>query len=218
MSCTILHMEQRTPEWLAARCGRVTASRAKDVLAMSKKGGGELAARRDYRMELALERIFGRPMESGYQNDDMRRGVELEPLALNAYEAREAVFVRRTGFILHDELPIGVSLDGDLDNLTGLVEAKAPRPANHWAYLEAGVVPPDYLPQLVHGQLVTGAQWTDFVSFCPDFGPLALFVVRYERDEAAIASYRLMLEQFLAEVEKEEAAIRVRLDAAAVAA
>ncbi len=185
---------------------------------MSKKGGGELAARRDYRTQLALERIFGRPMENGYQNDDMRRGVELEPIALDAYEAREAVFVRRTGFILHHELPIGVSLDGDLDNLTGLVEVKCPRPANHWANLEAGIVPPDYIPQLVHGHLVTGAAYTDFVSFCPDFGPLALFVVRYERDEAAVASYRLMLEQFLGEVEKEEAAIRLRMDAAVVAA
>ncbi|MKW16317.1 exonuclease, partial [Salmonella enterica subsp. enterica] len=31
-------MEQRTPEWFAARCGKVTASRLADVMARTKSG------------------------------------------------------------------------------------------------------------------------------------------------------------------------------------
>ena len=53
----IINVEQRTPEWFAARLGRVTGSRARDVIATIKSG--EAAARRDYRMELIVERYAG---------------------------------------------------------------------------------------------------------------------------------------------------------------
>ena len=168
MNYAIIDAEQRSPAWFSARAGRVTASKAADVLALSKKDGKELAARRDYRTQLALEWLLQRPLDdgSGYQNADMQRGVELEPDALAAYEAVTGAVVRRTGFVASTERNIGVSTDGDVDNFTGLVEIKAPRAANHFGYIKAGAVPPEYIPQLVHGQLVTGAQWTDFVSYC----------------------------------------------------
>jgi len=215
----IIDAEQRSPAWFSARAGRVTASKAADVLALSKKDGKELAARRDYRTQLALEWLLQRPLDdgSGYQNADMQRGVELEPDALAAYEAVTGAVVRRTGFVASTERNIGVSTDGDVDNFTGLVEIKAPRAANHFGYIKAGAVPPEYIPQLVHGQLVTGAQWTDFVSYCPQFPPeLHLFVVRYQRDEIAIASYDLALSLFLSEVDREVQAIsELRLKAVA---
>ena len=218
MNYTIIDCEQRTEGWYAARAGRITASCASDVLAFNRDGK-EAAKRRDYRTQIVLERVFSRPMDGDtFQNEDMKRGVRLEPEAVAVYESTKALMVRRLGFVVHNELPIGVSPDGDLDDLTGLLEVKAPRPATHWAYRQAGVVPSDYIPQLVHGQLVTGAEWTDFVSFCPDFGPLALFVVRYERDEKAIATYRLALERFLSEVAAEESAVREALGASLVAA
>lgn len=218
MSYTIIDCEQRTEGWYAARAGRITASCASEVLAFNKDGK-EAAKRRDYRTQIVLERVFGRPMDGDtFQNEDMKRGVRLEPDAVAAYESTSAKIVRRLGFIVHNELPIGVSPDGDLDDLTGLLEVKAPRPATHWAYRQAGIVPSDYIPQLVHGQLVTGAVFTDFVSYCPDFGPLALFVVRYERDEKAIATYRLALERFLSEVADEEKAVRAAMEKFAEAA
>jgi hypothetical protein len=219
MNYAIIDAEQRSPEWFAARAGRVTASKAADVLALSKKDGKELAARRDYRTQLALEWLLQRPLDdgSGYQNADMARGVELEPDALAAYEAATGAVVRRTGFVASTERNIGVSTDGDVDNFTGLVEIKAPRPANHFGYIKAGVVPPEYVPHLVHGQLVTGAQWTDFVSYCPQFPPeLQLIIVRFPRDEKQIASYDLALSLFLNEVDVEVQAIAaLRLKAVA---
>lgn len=187
------------------RAGRVTGSCAK-ALYSQRKDGKEAAERRDYRTQIALERLIGRPLDdgNGYQNADMRRGIELEPEAFALYEATRGVIVRRTGFIACDDRPIGVSLDGDVEEFAGLVELKAPRPANHLGYIRAGVVPSEYLPQIVHGQLVTGALWTDFVSYCPSFPPeLQLFIVRVERDEKQIASYELTLTQFLAEVDRE---------------
>src|SRR4030095_14338170 len=72
-----LVMQQRTPEWYQARTGRVTGSRAADVIARLKNGG-EAAARRDLRAQLTIERLTGRPLDTGggYISSDMRVGME----------------------------------------------------------------------------------------------------------------------------------------------
>ena len=57
MSFSIVNAPQRSPEWFAARAGRLTGSMAGDMLATIKSG--EAAARRDYRLQLALERLTG---------------------------------------------------------------------------------------------------------------------------------------------------------------
>lgn len=206
----IVDAEQRSPEWYAARAGIVTASKA-SVLYAKGRGKDEATGRRDYRTQLALERILGRAIEdgNGYQNADMKRGVELEPAAFALYEATQGVIVQRTGFVVATDRPIGVSPDGVVDEFVGLLEVKCPRPANHLANLRARTVPGEYLPQIVHGQLVTGAQWTDFVSYCAEFPEdQQLLVLRVPRNEAAIASYDLMLSQFIREIEAEVEEIR----------
>jgi hypothetical protein len=217
VNVTIYDMDQRSEDWLAARCGKVTGSRAADLFA-TRKDGKEAAPRRDYRMQLALERALGKPLDDdGYKGRDVVRGIELEAEALMAYEAFTGSLVRRTGFVAHNELPIGCSLDGDCDDLQLLIEVKAPRPATHWAYLQADAVPEDYIPQLVHNQLVTGAPLTHFVSYCPQFGPKALWIKPFPRDENQIASYRLALAQFLDDVTRDELAVRTSLIETAVA-
>jgi hypothetical protein len=211
VNVTIYDMDQRTDDWLQARCGRVTGSRAADIFA-TRKDGKEAAPRRDYRMQLALERALGKPLDDdGYKGRDVARGIALESDALMAYEAQTGSLLRRTGFVAHNEMPIGCSLDGDLGDLRVLVEVKCPRPATHWIYLQAGKVPDEYEPQLIHNQLVTDALESVFISYCPQFGPLALFVKSYPRDEKKVQSYRLTLEMFLGEVAGEEASIRNRL-------
>ena len=55
-------MEQRTEEWFSARLGKVTASRVADVL--SKIKSGESASRKNYKMELVVQRLTGKPQES----------------------------------------------------------------------------------------------------------------------------------------------------------
>jgi hypothetical protein len=55
VSFTVVMAEQRSPEWFAARLGRLTGSRAADMLATIKSG--EAAARRDLRVQLVVERL-----------------------------------------------------------------------------------------------------------------------------------------------------------------
>src|SRR4051812_17167414 len=116
MTFTIIDAPQRSNEWFAARVGRLTGSVAADAMAGPLKSGGEPAARRDLRTRLALERLCQRSLEDDYLNADMKRGIELEPEALAAYEAATGNLVQVTGFLSHTELLAGCSLDGHIGN------------------------------------------------------------------------------------------------------
>ena len=73
---------QGSAEWLAIRCGRVTASRMSDLMAKTKTGYG--ASRANYMAELIAERLTGQPAER-FTNEAMRWGSEKEPEARAAY-------------------------------------------------------------------------------------------------------------------------------------
>jgi YqaJ-like viral recombinase domain len=201
---TIIDCEQRSDEWVAARAGRVTGSKAGDVLAKIKTG--EAAARRDYRFQLAIERLTGKPAEPGYVSAEMQRGIDLEPAARLAYEAHSGLIVRETGFLSMNEIMAGCSLDGDVDDFKGLVSFKCPKSATHVEYMKAHRLPPAYVPQATHEMWVTGAEWYDFCSY-DDRLPegLQFFCVRVERSEfkAELAAYEIEVSKFLAEVDAE---------------
>jgi putative phage-type endonuclease len=204
---TVVEAEQRSPEWFAARLGRLTGSRAADMLATIKTG--EAAARRDLRMQLVCERLTQSLQEDGFINAAMQRGIDCEPLAFAAYEAETGQVVQRSGFCAHNTLAIGCSLDGHIEDFEGILECKCPKSATHLRYLKAGVVPADYLPQITHNLWVTGAQWCDFVSFDDRFpAALSFFRVRVNRDEKAIDEYAAKAIAFLAEVQTECEAVR----------
>jgi hypothetical protein len=201
-SFTVIEADQRSDAWKKARCGRLTASRAKDMLATVKSG--EAAARRDLRMQLTLERITGEPQDDCYVNADMQRGMDLEADAFAAYEAVTGNVADRCGFLAHTELMTGCSPDGVLDDFAGLVELKVPRSATHMGYLKAGGIPPEHRAQLIHALWVTGAQYIDFLSFDPRFpAPMQTFYVRVARDEAELAEYEKKALAFLSEVDRD---------------
>jgi putative phage-type endonuclease len=199
----IREVDQRSPEWFQLRAGKLTASRAADMMA-TLKSSKEAAARRDLRLQLVCERLTQRSAERDYQNEDMLRGIELEPVALALTELRLDRLIQPVGFIEHDVLLAGCSPDGIVGDFEGLVEIKCPKSATHLSYLRAGVVPPDYLFQIVHQLWITGAQWCEFVSYDDRFPePLQMFHVKHLRDDAEIDAYELLVRQFLREVDAE---------------
>lgn len=216
-SFTIVTAEQRSPEWFQARLGRLTGSCAGDMLATTQKGS-EAATRRDLRMRLVLERLTGESQEDGYVNGAMQWGIDHESDAFDAYEAHSGNLVRRTGFITHDALMVGCSLDGDVDDFTGIVELKCPKSATHYGYLKAGSVPANHMPQILHNLWVTGAQWCDFASYDPRFPDgMQLFVCRVMRVEMDVLAYSKCAEKFLAEIDAELAQATTLMVAGAVA-
>lgn len=203
---TVCEAEQRSPEWFAARLGRLTGSRAGDMLATIKSG--EAAARRDYRTQLVVERLTGNLQEEPFINPAMQRGVEREPVARDAYERRTGCFVQATGFLSHVEHMAGCSLDGHVGDFEGIVELKCPKSATHLRYLREGKMPAEHLPQVLHNLWITGAQWCDFVSFDDRFPEhLSLFVVRVPRVEIEILAYEKTALKFLDEVNAEVEAV-----------
>ena len=198
---TIVDVPQRSPSWFAARLGRLTASRASDMLATIRSG--EAASRKNLRVQLVCERLTGQPQEEPFVNAAMQRGIDCEPQAFAAYEAVTGNVARQVGFIQHDALLVGCSPDGLVGD-DGVLELKCPNSATHLEYLKSGTVPDKYLPQLLHTLWVTGRAYCDFVSFDDRFpSSLQVFHIRMDRDEAAIATYEKAARAFLSEVDAE---------------
>jgi putative phage-type endonuclease len=190
-------MEQRTEEWFAARLGKVTASRVADVLAKIKSG--ESASRKNYKMELVVQRLTNKVGES-FTNAAMEWGTEQEPFARMAYEAHTGTFVKEEGFVDHPTIEgFGCSPDGIVGE--GLIEIKCPNTATHIETVLENKAPSKYIPQMQCQMACTGAKWCDFVSFDPRVPEdLQLFVVRVERDQEYIDSMEVEVKQFLSEV------------------
>ena len=219
---TVIDAPQRSAEWFAARLGRVTASRAGDMLAQTAaqaKAGTWGADRKNLLMQLVLERLTGKAQERNYVSQAMQDGIDREPDAVAIYEALTGRLSVQTGFLSHISLMAGASLDGHVGDFEGIIEIKCPQPAAHADYLRSGVIPDRYLKQVIHGLWISGAQWCDWLSYQPDFPDgLQVRLVRVNRDEQTIVNYEKQVRAFLAEVDHEEAALRTMANPAAALA
>ena len=129
----------------------------------------------------------------------MRYGKETEPKALAAYQLLLGAPVAVGGFVTHEHYPLCAdSPDGLIGLKEGCVEFKCPAPHTHGSYLVGDKVPDEYICQVDWHLFVTGRGWCDFVSYCPKFPPdLQLFVVRRERDDAAMKAMEEKVVTFL---------------------
>ena len=193
------NMEQRSPEWFAARLGKVTASRVADVIA--KTTTGYSTSRANYMAQLVCERMTATQAES-FNNSAMQWGTDQEPLARAAYEAAMDVLVDETGFVIHPTIAeAGASPDG-LIGLFGLIEIKCPMTATHIETLLSEKVPAKYITQMQWQMACTGRQWCDFVSFDPRMPDgLQIFIKRVEYNDALIKGMESEVKKFLAELE-----------------
>jgi len=178
-------MEQRTAEWFEKRAGKFTGSRFKSLMAMTKSGPS--TSRKNLITTLAVERITGTCMET-YCNAAMQRGIDLEPLAREAYEDANMVAVEEVAFIQHPKYDfVSCSPDGMVGD-DGMVEFKCPSAQDkHLQALLTGAHTVEYKWQL-QGQLwVAGRSWVDAVSWDPRFPVGAQGATyRIERDEDMI--------------------------------
>jgi len=140
-------LEQGTPEWHAARCGRITASRIADLMAKGRSGSPS-ASRANYMAELIVERLTGLPAKS-FTNAAMQWGTETEPEARSVYAFHTGAVVVQVGFIPHPLMPddAGCSPDGLIGD-DGLVEIKCPNTATHIEILKTGKIPQKYIYQM----------------------------------------------------------------------
>jgi putative phage-type endonuclease len=167
-------IEQRTPEWFALRCGKITAS--KFGVVMGKPG----LTRTKYLRGLAAQAVTGIVPES-YSNAAMQRGTDEEPAACALYAFLSDVQVQDGAFYTRDDLPLcGCSPDGIVGD--GVVEFKVPGQDTHAGYLLENKLPAVYRWQVIGHLLFTGADWCDFMSYSPE--GMRPFLLRIERDDA----------------------------------
>lgn len=192
----VLSIMQGTPEWLAARAGKVTASRINDVMAAKTT-----AAYRDYRAQIVAEILTGVPQESGFVNDYMRWGTEQEKFARAEYEMFCAWTVDEVGLVIHPTIEQGAASPDGLVSTDGLVEIKCPKTSTHLQTLVDKKQPRQYENQMLWQMACTGRQWVDFVSYDPRLPEdLQLFVHRFDRDQERIDAIEEAVKQFLIEV------------------
>lgn len=208
MNAILLDVEQRSPEWMAARVGRLTSTGAAEMLATTKKGE-ESASRRNLRNRLALEQIVNRSLERDFTTPAIQDGIDREAEAIAAYEARSGELVTRVGFLQHPTLMAGTSVDGMIEDFAGLVEIKCPEHSAHLDALQSNAVPTKYLHQVTHHLWMSGAAWCDWMSFNPDFpAHLRTVLIRVERASIDLTAYELAVTLFLSEVAKQVETIR----------
>jgi hypothetical protein len=176
---------QGSEEWLAARCGLLTASEMKLIVTPTLKAASN-DKERAHLYELLAQRISGY-VEPSYISDDMLRGMDDEAEARRIYaETFAEAPVKTVGFITNDKFgfTIGYSPDALVGD-DGLIECKSRRQKYQIQTIVENVgaetIPSEYLIQCQTGMLVSERPWCDFVSYS---GGLPMAVVRVHADTA----------------------------------
>lgn len=199
-------MIQGSDEWFAARLGNVTASRVADVMAKTKSGPA--ASRTNYMMELLCQRLTGR-FEDGFTSSAMQRGTDLEPVARAHYERITETLVDEIGIIKHPAIDRFAASPDGLVGADGMLEIKCPNTAQHIKFLQTGTPDMRYRWQMTAQMECAGRNWCDFVSF-DDRLPkeLQFHSIRYKKDDDITADMNSAIQEFLAELETLELAMK----------
>lgn len=173
-------LEQGSDEWLAARCGIITASVIGKLITPSTLKPANNDTSRGVLHTLAAERITGH-VEYVHPSFDMMRGTEDEPFARAVYAEHYAP-VEEVGFMTleTEQYKIGYSPDG-LVGEDGLIEIKSRKPHSHLATILSGRPPAYNMAQMQTGMFVSGREWCDYVSFSAGL-PLWVKRVHWDTD------------------------------------
>lgn len=189
----ILDHEQGSPEWLAARLGKPSASMFSKLITATGKPSSSADG---YINQLIAERLTGQS-EPLYVTEWMARGTELEPEAREAYEFISGNDVIETGFILDTGFEYGCSPDGLITDQGGL-EIKCPAPQTMVSYLRDNQVGVKKYWQQIQGCMwISQRKWWDFFAYHPEMPHV---LVRVERDDEYIAKLAIEVQGAVAEI------------------
>ena len=185
---------QRTDEWFAARRGKPTASEMWRLMA------GNDAVNR-FKSEKLAERMCGHFSNRADQdNVHIRRGIELEPEAIRAYEAKTGLLTTEGYWV--DKVSWGCTPDAFVEE-DGLLQVKCPTAINaiktrYYSGDDWRVSQKEYYWQVMAEMAGTDRQWADVGIYCKEFADpdLWLYVKRIERDENAVAELLEKIDEF----------------------
>lgn len=184
-------------EWLAARVGKITGSRLKDILIKRgtehKKGFYELIAER-----LAIPRDDERPMDRGHR-------LEEESILRFEKETGKVVDKSLVIWMRDDNSNIAISPDGSLENDTEVVESKSLSSASHIEAYIKKEIPSEYEEQVIQYFIVNDKLTTlYFLFYDPSLMVKEFFYITVTRSEVQqrVDTYLEFQRKTLEEVER----------------
>ena len=191
-----VNVEQRTPEWIEYRLGKITGTRLKEVL-------------RADNLPLVYEMIaevVSKQIEEIPVNRAMQRGVDLEPVVRQLYQDKNNEIIEEVGFCLSDDNDyLALSPDGFTLDRKGAIEIKCPSTKTHVKYILDDKIPTDYLPQVCMYFIVNKElQWLDFITYDDRFTDLPMYVIHITREELSdkIFEFKTKIDKFTEKFEK----------------
>ena len=188
-------------EWHQLRLGKITGSRLKKMMAKDNLSLID---------ELIAEEQVGIADDDEFVSDEMQRGIDMEPLAIQEYCNITGYTVEHPCFLQSEDWPILCqSPDGYIGN-TGAVEVKCPKTKTHIKYIRMGKIPNEYKEQVWSYFLVNpDLEWLDFVSYDPRLAVKPIWIHRVTREELAeeldaakveLIKFIIKLEQYKSEI------------------
>lgn len=201
---------QHSLDWFRVRLGRFTGSQVGRLM-KSGRGKDDIFSKDalSYINETVAERMLNPSvvmvddlfeeylMQVTASSKALAWGIDQELNARDMYQQVTKRKVTSCGaiqmFSYFADSPDGLCLDDD-----GAVEIKCPANKTHTEYLASvhdaeslKAIKPEYYWQCMAHMAASGAEWCDWMSYCP-FSKKPLHIVRLERDSSAIA---LMLDR-----------------------
>lgn len=183
------NLEQRSQDWFEIRLGKLTASRCDKIFKSTAMGLLD---------EIVAERLTNQ-VEDNYTSDAMQRGIDLEPMAKEAFTQETGIELIDFGFITHSEHQfIGLSPDGLTADFSIAAEIKCPDSKKHIEYIRTNRIPATYANQCLHYFAVIDELKTlYFVSFDPRVQQKPIHIIEMPRpSNDEIQAYLLSLINF----------------------
>ena len=177
----IHQIKQRSEEWFALRKQNMLTASSAGAIGNQGVGLKTLCWKK-------LAEKYSTADKEKYTNNDLERGVELEPQAIAIYELKTGNKVEAIGFVTDDEISKvgGASPDGAVGEELN-IEVKCPDDPKYFKmlvdYKKTGSFEMDsgYLWQVQMQMLFMGSKKTDFIVFNPNYSE-SLLIKRVEAD------------------------------------
>lgn len=204
-------IEEGSAEWFRARTGIATCSRLDAIMSSGRKAGepgsGYFALLDQKAWEVVAQTIT--PSQSTFA---MQRGVELEAVAIERYEAHTGRLTYKPGLLLH---PAIERFAGTPDALTydepkRSIQVKVPFSVDKVVRMRAERDVSEYFAQVQGEMLVSGADVCDLVVYDDRLPqPYDLTVIEVPADRAYQAQILERVQRFLADLDARVQAFKV---------
>ncbi len=181
---------QRSQEWVIARMGNPGASSISKIITSTGKVSTQ---REDYLMQLAAERVSGRPEDCGYLTKQMQNGIDREDSSRALFEMIYGIEVRQVGIVFKNEFKMFHCSPDGLVGENAILEMKNPMMKAHVKSLLDGKLPTEYLGQCQMSLYVCERELCYYMSSAEGLPP---FILEVKRDEEYIEKIAKALDDF----------------------